>query len=721
MKQRLILAALPLALALGHARANEGMWMPQQLPAVAKDLKAAGLGMDPARLAKLTEFPMNAVVSLGGCTASFVSPQGLVVTNHHCVFGSLQFNSTPQRDLMTNGFLANSLAEELPAAPGTRILVTVGLTDVTSQIIDPKTAALKGKARVDSMEKNEKTLVAACEQEVGYRCNVYSFYGGLQFQLIKQMEVRDVRLVYAPAGGTGNFGGETDNWMWPRHTGDFGYYRAYVGADGKPADFSPGNKPYMPVAFLKMASSPLKDQDFVMVAGYPGRTNRLRLPSEVDFNLGWMQPAIIKAYSEELDIIKAETAGRPDAAIRTANTVKGLGNTMKNYQGQDASYQGSDILARKQQSFDELKTWVMADPKRRALYAADIEAAGQLLAQQQATAKAEFLLRFAAPGLLGSARTLVTLAHESTLADESRKPGYQQRDLLRLRQGLETLERRYDEQTDKVVVSHFLWQYLTLPAEQLNQPFLAALGVQPGMNEAAIKARLDALYAGSRLQDTKARLAWIGQPLSALESSKDSFIAAAVALHADDERRESRDKELAGQVQRAYANTMQALIAFKASQGQAVYADANSTLRVAFGNVKGRDPGRDGETWKPFTTLRGVQAKATGEGEFVAPAALLAAIKARSFDKYFVKGVDSVPVNFLATLDTTGGNSGSPVLNSKAELVGLLFDGTLDGVIASWDYNDQMNRSICLDARYMLWNMKVVDKADRLLKEMGVE
>lgn len=721
--KRLIPAAttLALSLAFAYAHATEGMWMPKQLPTIAKELKAAGLGLEQAKLAQLTEFPMNAVVSLGGCTASFVSPQGLVVSNHHCVYGSLQFNSKPERDLMKNGFLAPSLGEELPAAPGTRILVTVDASDVTARIIDTATAKLVGKARTDAIEKNEKALVAACEKEAGFRCNVYSFYGGLQFQLIKQMEVRDVRLVYAPAGGIGNFGGDTDNWMWPRHTGDFGYYRAYVGADGKPADYSPNNKPYTPKSWLKLASSPLKDQDFVMVAGYPGRTNRLRLPAEVDFNLGWFQPAIIKAYGEELDLIGKATAGRPDAEIRMANMVKGLNNTMKNFQGQDASYRGSDILARKQQAFAELKAWVMADAKRRAQYGADFEAVDRLVAEQQATAKSEFLLRFATPTLLGTARNLLETAHQRVLPDAERKSGFQERDALRQRQALEALDRRYDEATDKAISAHFLAQYLTLPAAQLNKPLLAALGVQPGMDEAAIKARLDTLYAGSQLNVLATRLEWAARPVQGFETSKDSFIAAAVALYADDHRREDRDKELAGRLQQAYAGTMQALIDFKGSQGQAVYADANSTLRVSFGKVTGRTPGRDGETWQPFTTLRGITAKATGEGEFDAPEAELKAIHAGDFGSYGVKELNSVPVNFLATLDTTGGNSGSPVLNKNAELVGLLFDGTLDGVIASWDYNDQMIRSIVLDSRYMLWTMKFVDHADRLLNEMNAK
>jgi len=204
---------LVLALLSTPALANEGMWMPQQLPLLAKELEATGLELDPARLTQLTEFPLGAIISLGGCTASFVSDQGLVVTNHHCAYGSIQYQSTAEKNLLKNGFLAQSLADELPAAPGSRVFVTVEASKVSDRMIDAKVAKLTGKARIDAMDKNEKALVAKCEQDAGYRCTVYSYYGGLEFYLIKQLEIRDVRLVHAPPEGVGKFGGDTDNWM----------------------------------------------------------------------------------------------------------------------------------------------------------------------------------------------------------------------------------------------------------------------------------------------------------------------------------------------------------------------------------------------------------------------------------------------------------------------------------------------------------------------------
>jgi hypothetical protein len=713
------------ALAITSAHANEGMWMPKQLPQIAKPLKAGGLALDPAKLRELTDFPMGAVVSLGGCTASFVSPQGLVVTNHHCAYGSIQYNSRPDRDLLKNGFYAATLADELPAAPGSRIYVTVDMKDVSAEVLNDKTRALTGKARTDAIEATEKQLVAACEADKGHRCNVYPFFGGLQYQLIKQMEIRDVRLVHAPATGVGLFGGDADNWIWPRHTGDYSFYRAYVGPDGKPADFSKDNKPYTPKHHLKMASSPLNEGDFVMVTGYPGRTNRHRLPTEVDFAFGWQQPTQIKALGEAIDIIKAETAGRREAEIKMAARMQGLQNGFKNLGGQQQSFEGSDILARKQAGFDQLKAWVNADAKRRERYGADLGATESLIAERQAIMRAEMLMGFTSPALLNSARQLYEAALQRAKPDAERKAGYQERDVPRLRASQQSLDRRYDEQTDKRLVAHFLAKYLAQPADTLNAAVLNAYGLKAGMDATAVRAQIDKLYAATKLADTATRMEWMGKDAAAFQASDDAFIKLAVALHDDEEKREHRDKELAGKLQKAYAGVQQAMIDYHASRGEAVYPDANGTLRISFGKVQGRNPGTDGTTWTAFSTLRGIVAKHRGPdeagGEFNAPAEQLAAIKARNFGKYYVKGLDSVPVNFLATLDTTGGNSGSPVLNSKAELVGLLFDGTLDAVISDWDFNPKMVRSICLDARYMLWQMSTVDKTTRLLEEMNVK
>jgi hypothetical protein len=717
MKKSLLSLAILTSFA---AQADEGMWMPQQLPQVAKQLKAAGLKLDPATLTKLTEFPMGAVVSLGGCSASFVSPQGLVITNHHCVYNSVAVNSTPQRDLLANGFLAKTLAEELPAAPGSRIFVTEAVENVSSRIVTPEVAKLTGKARVAAMEKNQKALVAECEKDAGYRCTVASFYGGLEFYRIKQLEIRDVRLVHAPPAGVGKFGGDTDNWMWPRHTGDYGFYRAYVSKDGKAADFAKDNVPYQPKHVLKIAKEGVKEGDFIMALGYPGRTNRHRLPSEVAFTFDWNYPAFVKASGETLAVIERETKNDPAAKLKYAGQVAGVNNYYKNRKGMIASYEGSDILARKTAEHNALKAWVNGNAARKAEFGADIEAVEKLIAERDAGTRRDFFLSYSTPRFLNSARTLYRLANERVKPDAERKSGYQDRDMPRLNAAITGQDRTYVESVDKALVLNFLKQYNMQPAGEHNAAFDNALGIKPGMDEAALKAALDKAYAGSQLQNKDVRVAWLSKSPAEFQASNDAFIKAAVALYDADRKEEAQEEELGGNIQKAYANYMKAKIAYMNSKGQAVYPDANSTLRVTFGNIKGRDYGADGTgAWTAFTTVKGVVAKHTGEGEFNAPEKQLAAIRAKDFGRYADPKLKTVPVDYLATLDITGGNSGSAALNARGELIGLAFDGTLDSIISDWDFNKAATRDIQVDIRYILWNMEKVDHADNLLKEMN--
>jgi hypothetical protein len=248
MRLRLLSASVVAALAFASAaHASEGMWVPQQLPEIAGPLKQAGLKLSPEQLADLTGDPMGAVVALGGCTASFVSPNGLVVTNHHCAYGAIQLNSTAEKNLIRDGFNAPTLADELSAGPNARVFVLDEITDVTREAQAAiASAGDDALGRTKALEAFEKKLIAGCEAEAGFRCRLYSFSGGNTYRLFKNIEIKDVRLAYAPPGSVGKFGGDVDNWMWPRHTGDFSFYRAYVGKDGKPAAFSADNVPYRP-------------------------------------------------------------------------------------------------------------------------------------------------------------------------------------------------------------------------------------------------------------------------------------------------------------------------------------------------------------------------------------------------------------------------------------------------------------------------------------------
>ncbi|HAT31222.1 MAG TPA: dipeptidyl-peptidase 7 [Janthinobacterium sp.] len=591
---------ITLAILSNVAHADEGMWMPQQLPQVAKELKAAGLKLDPAALTELTEFPMGAIVSPGGCSASFVSPMGLVATNHHCVYGSVAHNSTPERDLLANGFLAKSFAEKLPAAPGSRIFVSKDVSEVSTRIISPTVARLRGKERSDAIEKNEKALVAECEKDAGHRCTVSAFYGGLEYYLIKQLEIRDVRLVHAPPVGVGKFGGDTDNWMWPRHTGDYGFYRAYVGRDGKAADFSKDNLPYVPKHFLKLAKEGVKEGDFVMALAYPGRTDRHRLPSEVAYTFDWNYPAFVKASGESLAIIARETKGNADTTLKYAGQVAGINNYYKNRKGMLDSYAGGDLLARKTQEHAALKAWVDAEPARKKEYAADIEQVEKLIATRDAEGKRDFFLGRSQPRLLTSARTMYRVVNESAKPDAERKAGYQQRDLPRLEAGIAAVERSYDERVDKALVFNNPSQYAAQPQAMRRASFDAALGIKDGSSPAELQAAVDNLYAGSKLGDKTERAAWLKRTPAAFQDSNDSFIKAAVALYDAGLKHEAEDDELGGNIQQSYANYMKAKIAFMKNKGQTIYPAANSTLRVTFGRIAGRQHGVDGTAWTAF-------------------------------------------------------------------------------------------------------------------------
>lgn len=712
---------LMLALASSFAMADEGMWMPQQLPQISNELKAAGLALDPADLTKLTEFPAAAIVSLGGCSASFVSPNGLVATNHHCAYGSIAHNSTPENDLLANGFLAATLADEVPAAPGSRIFVTRAVDNVTDKIIDAKTAKLNGKKRIDAIEANQKALVAECEKDQGHRCTVAAYYGSLEFYLIKQLEIKDVRLVHAPAEGVGKFGGDTDNWMWPRHTGDYSFYRAYVSPEGKSADFSKDNIPFKPDFHLTLAKEGVKEGDFVMAMGYPGRTNRHRLPSEVSDTFEWAYPNTVSHFKNTLDIIGRETATDKDAELKYASRVAGLNNYMKNRQGMLDSFAESDFLQRKTAEHAELTKWVNSNRENKKAYADDLKAIEKLLKQRQDADHKDYLLGNAKPRLLTAAAALYRLAVESQKPDAERKAGFQSRDLPRYKAFVAGMERNFAVSVEKALDLYNLSRYAAQPKKLRDSEFDKVMGIKDGMSEADLKALIDSWYAASKLTELASRTALLEMTPEQFANSDDAFVKAAVALHTWTLKHEAQEEELAGKIQQAYASYMRAKIAFMQSKGQAVYPDANSTLRVTYGNVKGRGHGNeDGNAWTPFTTLRGITAKATGEGEFNAPQKQLDAIKAKQYGPYKMESLNSVPVNFLATLDITGGNSGSAVLNSKAELVGLAFDGTLDSIISDWDYNPDNTRSIQVDHRFMLWQMQL-DGADNLLKEMGVK
>ncbi|KZC24144.1 dipeptidyl-peptidase 7 [Rhodanobacter thiooxydans] len=716
--RRLLLAAAVSVGLISSAHAVEGMWQPAQLPGIAATLKQHGLKLDPKTLTDLTAYPMGAIVSLGGCTASFVSPEGLVVSNHHCVYGALQLNSTPENNLIEKGFLAKTKADELSAGPSARIFVTEEIRDVTKEIIAKLTDAMSGAERYKAIEQAIKQQVKACESD-GYRCDVYTFHGGYSYQLIKQLEIKDVRLVYAPPESIGKFGGDVDNWMWPRHTGDFGYLRAYVSKDGRSAAFSKDNVPYQPKHVLKVNPHGVEQGDYVMVVGYPGRTNRYRLADEVKSSIGWTYPTQIKVYEDTLNIINTAGKADPKVAVKYASMVAGLNNYLKNFGGQLEGLHRADAVTVKREQEAQLEGWLKQQGgAENAALAADIGKLRQQIAADQANRERNLAISLVNRAqLFSTAVRLTHLAKERPKADLDRDAGYQQRDWVRIEGGLKQMDRRYDPGVDQQFMVYGLKRYVALPQAQRLPTLDAWLG--EANSEAAIKAKVAALYAGSKLGNVDERMKWFSADSKAIDASGDSMLKLARAVQPQLKKLEDEGDARDGELSKLRPRYMQAMIAWKDSQKLPVYPDANSSLRVTFGNVQGVAP-RDGVSYAPFTTAQGIVEKDTGVEPFNSPKAELAAIKAKAFDGYASPKLGTLPVNFLADLDITGGNSGSPAMDANGQLVGLAFDGNWESVSGDWLFDPQLNRSIQVDVRYMLWVMHHLDHADNLLKEMGV-
>ncbi len=696
------------------AQADEGMWMPSQLPDIVGQLRKAGYRGKPAELADLTRAPLNAVVKVGGATGAFVSGQGLVLTNHHVAFGVIQYNSSAQRDLIRDGFVAADRSQELPANPDFRLLVTTGFDKVTDRVL----AAARGKAGrayYDAVDAASKALVAACEREGGVRCSVATMFYGRDFYLVKQLELRDVRLVYAPPRAIGNYGDEVDNFVWPRHAGDFTVLRAYVGPDGKPADYARENRPYVPPAHLQVARDGVDEGDYVMLGGYPGITYRHRTAAEFADQVEWRLPTAVATMKALQDVI--EDAGKADAQakIRYASQLQSLKNGIKRFSGELEGLRRSDAASLRRQDEEAMLAWLGRQADARTLRP-QIDAAMAEIAAGNAGRERDLLLGLmqSQTQLLRSALRLQRLAHERGKPDAARESGYQQRDEELIAGQLRQVQRRYDPAVEKRLLATLLTRYQQLPAAQRLPEFDAAFGHTP----AALAAALDRVYAATRLGEEAQRLQALAATPAALAASDDALLKLAAQLQPALLRLDDKRKAREGELLRLRPAYMQALIAYRGQQGRAVYPDANATLRVSYGKVTPLQA-RDAVSYAPLTSTAGIVEKNTGAEPFDAPKPLLDAIAKGDYAGYLDPKSGTMPVDFLSNLDTTGGNSGSPVLNAKGELVGLNFDSNWEAVSASWMFDPRYKRAIHVDLRYMRWLMDKVYPAHWLLDELG--
>jgi hypothetical protein len=706
------LAVIVIILAL-IVSADEGMWMPHQMKDL--NLKALGLQMDPEALFKEDGTGlMSAIVNLGGGTGEFVSSEGLILTNHHVAYGALQRASNKEKDYITEGFLAMTRGEEIPAQ-GSQAGVLLGYEDVTAKVKAYFKPGMTPRQRYDAYDRAQKDLVARGEKAGrDLRCTLASMYSGNEYYLFTFKQIRDVRVVCAPPQALGNFGGEVDNWMWPRHTCDFTFLRAYVAPDGTAADFSPDNVPYAPKSWLKISLDGFKEGDFTFVMGYPGRTYRNFAFSELEADMEKMARRV-KSYRELIGFI--EEAGRQDkeVEIRYASRLRGLYNGLKNMEGKLEGMERYDLLGKKAAQEKELRDWIGADAGRANRYGRVVAELGAFLKRERAFDAKSELLNEALSGsvVFSQAHTIVRAVEEIQKPDADREQAFQERNIPRLRQNVQLAERGYVFSVDREL---FKW---TLNRIRKNHPdegtWPKALRALLAGSEAEVGSRVDGMYAATVLGDPKARLGLLGLNPAGLASQKDPFLI--LAAEVEKELKVLREEGRAmGREGTDLKMTYEAAIL---EMKKGTYPpDANGTIRFTTGPVLGYSP-RDAVEYLPQTTLRGVIEKETGEFPFAVPAGIKELWRAKDFGPYADARLKDVPACFLNTTNVTGGNSGSPTLNAKGEQIGIIFDMTYESVIGDYYIIPELQRSISVDVRFVLFVTDKFMKAGHVIKEIG--
>jgi Peptidase S46 len=660
---------------------------------------------------------VDAIVQVGRCTGSLVSAQGLVLTNHHCAFAPVQAASSAANDYVTNGFFADSVEKELPAK-GITAQIAESYQDVSARVLAAVTAELSPVDRGRAIDRQMKAIAVETEaRHPGKRAEVAEMAPGRSYVLFVYAIFRDVRVVYVPPRAIGEFGGEDDNWMWPRHTGDFSFLRVYVGPDGTPAEYNTANVPYRPRTFLRVNPTGASEGDFVFIFGYPGRTFRHRSSHYLAFEQELRLPYVADALERQIGIM--ERAGQRDrtTALKFDARIKTLANVMKNFRGKIAGVRRTSLIARRQAEEADLQKFVDADPNRKGRYGtvlneiADVYRDARTLAMRELWLETVWNPSSSASTVLGAALTLHMSSLERAKPDVDRDTRFMDRNLAQTRATLLQSLNDYDAATDRQLLADRLAAALALPSEQ------RIAGLDTWLAGRSLDAALDAAYANTRLGSAETVQTLIDRPADALAQVDDPFLDLARAIYpAFDAMREARTRR-DGTLSRLWP----ALVEMKAARGTSTFVpDANRTLRLTYGRVKGYSP-RDGLVARPFTTVSGVVEKSSDATPFYAtPPALLDAVKARDFGRFAAPALGTVPVAMIYDTDTTGGNSGSAVLNAKGEVVAVNFDRVWEATINDFAWSADYSRSIGVDVRYVLWVTDKVGHATRVLAELGV-
>ena len=695
--------------------ADEGMYPISMINTL--DLKAKGLAIEPSDIFNPDEISLiDGICNVGGCSGSFVSDEGLILTNHHCAYGAIQRASTTEHDYLQNGFMAEDRSTEVQAK-GYTVRITESYRDVSDEVLSAVKEEMNLAERTKAIEKKMKEIVADIEKEnPGKRASVSEMFPGKTYVLFIYTYLKDIRLVYAPPQAIGNFGGEEDNWIWPRHTGDFSFMRAYVAPDGSPADYSKDNVPYTPKRVIKVAPDGVNDEDFVFILGYPGRTYRHRTSHFLAYHQHHYMPYVVEWYQWMINEMEKMSEQDRTIALKHVSMIKGLSNVMKNYRGKLIGLKRLNLLDKKRYEEQELQEFINADQKRKENYGAILSEFAKVYDEMTGKLEYELALRY----LLRNS-TMLSLAYrvyegsiELQKPDLEREAAYMKRNFANTKRRMQLSLQNYYEPTDKIVLKEMLMRASRLQSENRLAPIVDLIGDKDA--EDAIDEFIAEAYAKTGLAKEGFAVDAMQKNPEEVQDLGDPFIDFAGRLYVLMQEQKEIDKARKGALDKLYAQLIDVKQEFLATD---FIPDANSTLRLTYGYIRGYEP-KDAVYYSPITTLQGVVEKTTGEDPFISPQKLLDLAEARDFGRFEHPKLKSVPVAILYNMDTTGGNSGSAVFNARGELVGVNFDRAFEATINDFAWSESYSRSIAVDIRYVLWITQKYGGATYLLKEMQV-
>ncbi|HWT00835.1 MAG TPA: S46 family peptidase [Pyrinomonadaceae bacterium] len=718
----LALAALMLfTLVPFRAAADEGMFLPDAIASLPFDKFAKrGLKLKPADLYDPNGVSIkDAVVIVGGGTGEFVSPEGLLLTNHHVAFDALVAASTPASDYGTVGFTAKTREEELPAQ-GYTVTITQALSDVTNEVTAgiPETATPQERSRAITA-KIETIETTGASADDGVSIRVMPMNEGLSYYKFTYLTLRDVRIVYAPPKSIGFYGGDPDNFEWPRHCGDFTFMRAYVGADGKPADYAKTNVPYKPKKFLSLSMGGVKEGDFLMVMGYPGSTRRYRESYSVAYNQDIFMPFLVDLYNYRIETLRNQGKNDPALRVKLQSDIFGLSNDLKNYEGSVIAMRRAGIVEKKRAEEAAFTQWVNADATRKARYGEALPSLEKSYQELTATAMRDQLIQqiFTATDLLGIAFFAQRAAADKEKPEGERNPALGAQGVARVRAQLGGALANRNPTSERLFLEYLLAKAAELPAGQKIEFLEKRFGSLQG--DARRRAEEDfarAIVDVKRFSTEQGVSGLFDLTTAQLRELHEPLLEFAGELGEEFQRIQARTQTFNAAVARWRPLLVRGMAEMK---GTKPYPDANRTLRFSYGEVKGYVP-RDAAVYLPFTSLSGVVEKDTGREPFDAPARLKQLYSAKDFGPYATPDGRDVPVDFISTNDIIGGNSGSPILNGRGEQVGIVFDGNYEGLGNDFFYNDEKGRTISVDIRYVLFITDKFGGAGYILKELDI-